>query len=206
MSKNRIAFRSQAEMTANRPRLNCGQKVTTHFLRDRAWLRIVSLHFLYHDNLFFFFFPFALSPKTSRGQRPPSPSSRVLWRRWAFRRASSEPFGGCWQLSTTWAQRGPAKVCPSCPASLGCWLSLHEMGRGESTIICVSGAALWEAAGQSPGRMQWLGFSSKPSRAAPASRTFCGDGDALCPRRPAQEPLPACDCRALETQLVRLRK
>lgn len=55
-------------------------------------------------------------------------------------------------------------------------------------------------------RRKWLGLSSKPSRAALSSRTFGGDGDALCPHCPAQEPLPARGCRALETQLVRLRK
>lgn len=171
MNKNRIAFQSQTEMTASRPRLNCAQKVTTHFPRDRAWLRIVSLHFLHHDDLFFFFSPFALSPKTSRGRRLPLPSSRVPWRRWAFQRASSEPFGGCWQLSTTWAQRGPAKVRPSCPAPLGCWLSLHEMGRRESTIVCVScrgllcGRLQGKAQGEGSG---WVSPANLPEQRRPA--------------------------------------
>lgn len=168
MNKNRIAFQSQTEMTANRPRLNCGQKVTTHFPRDRAWLRIVSLRFLHHDDLFFFS-PFALSPKTSRGRRPPSPSSRVPWRRWAFRRASSEPFGGCWQLSTTWAQRGPAKVCPSCTAPLGRWLSLHEMGRGSLPSSACQGLLCGRLPGKAQGEGSgWVSPANLPEQRRPA--------------------------------------
>lgn len=125
----------------------CGHKVATHFPRDGALLRLVSSQVFHRDGLFPFFSPFALSLKTSRGWRPPSPSCGRPCRHWAFRRVSSEPFGGYWQPSTTWVPQGPAKVGRSCTAHLGCQLSalagawqspsLNEAGQGQCRRLCV---------------------------------------------------------------------
>lgn len=159
----------------------------------------MSSQVLHRDGLFSFFSPSALSLKTSRGRRPPSPSCRRPCRHWAFRRVSSEPFGGYWQPSTTWARQGPVKVRPSCPAHLGCQLSalagawqspsLNEAGQGQCHRLCVWNGSLGSCRTRRGEKETGLGFSSKPSRPTLPNRTFCDDEDALYPCCRVRSPL-----------------